>query len=145
MAGRPQKTEEEKQTMLLKLEPYLKSGLSVRKALLQSQISNTTFYAIMDRDAQFREQINIFRQFIPIMLNSSIVTYLQAIIKKQNDKVELTKDDLNFLKWFALNSNVTKGEYGERKEVGLYDPEAEIQRIAGLIDEVAEKSDEPKK
>ena len=56
------------------------------------------------------------------------------------------KLDVNFLKWFALNSNMTKGEYGERKEIGLYDPEAEIQRIAGLIDEASEPiKDEPDK
>ena len=135
--GRPETTEEQKQEMLQKLEPYLKSGLSVRKSLKEAQIPSSTFYDILSRDTKFSEQIDRFQQFIPVLLNSSIVRQLQSIIQKQNigSSTPLTKEDIDFLKWFATNSNLTKEEYGERKEIGLVDPEAELQRIKELIAE----------
>jgi hypothetical protein len=137
--GRPAITEEDKQEMLQKLEPYLKSGLSIRKALKEAEIPSSTFFDIMSKDLKFAEQINRFRQFVSVLLNNAIVRKLQDIIKKQNAGTELTKDDTDFLKWFATNSNLTREEFGERKDIGLYDPEIEIQKIAGLIDELSTK------
>jgi len=133
--GRPPISEEDKKIMLQKLEPYLKSGLSVRKSLLEAEISSSTFYYIMDRNPKFLEQINRYRQFVSVLTNNAIVRHLQDIIKKQNAEQTLTAEDNSFLKWFATNSNLTRGEFGERKNIGIYDPEAEIQRLAGLLDE----------
>lgn len=42
--GRPKISEETKNEMLSKLEPYLKSGVSIRKALIEDQIPAATFY-----------------------------------------------------------------------------------------------------
>ena len=133
--GRPEITDEEKKSILQKLEPYLKSGLSVRKALLEAKIPNSTFYMLMDRDEEFLEQINLFKQFVSVMLNSSIVNQIHDIISRQSKGETLLREDVEFMKWFATNSNLTRDEYGERKEVGTYDPEAEIHRINKLIEE----------
>jgi hypothetical protein len=149
--GRPEITEDEKKEMLQKLEPYLKSGISVRKALKEAQIPNSTFYKLMERDEQFREQIDRFKQFISIILNNSIIRHLHTIVAKQTPKEGeaeelLTKEDMEFLKWFATNSNLTKEEYGERKDIGIVDPESEIHRISGLIEELTDgKKNEPSK
>lgn len=137
--GRPETTEGEKQEMLSKLEPYLKSGFSVRKALIETGISNATFYRLMDRDERFREQINRFRQFVSVLLNNSIVRQLQDIIQKQNGKIPLNDKDISFLQWFATNSNLTREEFGERKDIGIYDPEVEIQKLNKLIEEATKK------
>jgi len=134
-SGRPETTQEEKNIILHKLEPYLKTGLSVRKALLQAEIANSSFYDIMEKDPIFSEQIAVFQQFISIMLNSSVTSHLQSIVKKQNDKLDLTSDDIKFMEWFALNSNITKEEYGERKKVNFTDPEVEIQKVKKLLEE----------
>lgn len=139
--GRPPINEEQKKQMLSKLEPYLKSGLSVRKALKEAQISSATFYRIMDKDEGFREQIDRFRQFVAVLLNNSLVRELQNIIKKQNDGQPLTSEDKSFLWKFATTSNLTREEFGERKTIGLYDPEVEIQRVANLIDEATGEDD----
>lgn len=133
--GRPPITEKQKQEILQKLEPYLKSGLSVRKALMQAKIPNSTFYTLMERDDKFKEQIRVYSQFLSIMLNSSLVKELQAIVKKQNGGITLNADDKKFMQWFALNSNLAKDEYGERKKVNVIDPQAEIERIKNLIKE----------
>lgn len=135
VGGRPEITEQEKQDILSKLEPYLKSGLSVRKALLEAGVANATFYRLMDRDEGFREQINRFKNFVAVLLNNAIVRQLQGIIKKQNDNVALTKEEQGFLQWFATNSNLTREEFGERKDIGIYDPEAELHRLMEVIED----------
>lgn len=140
--GRPETTEEEKQEMLQKLEPYLRSGLSIRKALKEAQVPNSTFYDLMSRDSKFSEQIGRFRQYLSILLNSSIIKHLQSITRKQNENVPLTKEDISFLQWFATNSNLTREEFGERKDVGFYDPEAEIQRLARIMESDDDEGDD---
>ena len=135
-------TQEQKDDIVRRLEPYLKSGLSVRKSLIEAEIPRSTFYDLMSNDLEFADKINRFRQFVSVLLNNAIVRQLQAIIKKQNDKDELTDKEQGFMQWFALNSNLTKDEFGERKEVGIYDPEVEIQKIARIIDSQQPKKDE---
>ena len=140
--GRPAITEEEKKQMVQKLEPYLKSGLSIRKAVIEAKIPRSTFYDLMAKDKEFSDQIDRFRQFLPIMLNSTIVSHLQSIVLKQNppagkEKVPLTEEDIAFLKWFATTSTLTKEEYGERKDISFFDPEAEIQRVKIALEEMS--------
>lgn len=141
--GRPPLTPEERalkiQEMSQKLEPYLKSGLSVRKALAEVKISKTDFYRMMDSEEGFRDTINRFRQFISVLLNNAIVHELMVIVKKQNRNEPLSKEDRQFLFWFALNSNGTKEEYGRRENISLYDPEAEIQKIKAILEESTTK------
>ena len=155
-AGRPEITEEQKKDMLDKVKPYLTSGLSIRKSLREAGIPRASFYNIMDRDEEFRSKIDQFRQFTSIMLNNAVIRHLQDIIRRQNFepteeqkakgifKLPLSKDDLEFLKWFATNSNLTREEFGERKDVGFYDPEAEIQRLARIMESDEGEDDEPK-
>lgn len=144
--GRPPLTPEEKnqkiQEMSQKLEPYLKSGLSVRKALAEAQISKDMFYRMMDEDEGFRDKIDTFKNFVSVLLNNTLIRELQSIIEKQNGNEtkgikpqRLDAIDIGFLKWFALNSNSTKEEWGERKDVTLFDPETEIQKVKKMIEE----------
>lgn len=144
MAGRPKLTPEEiaekKKGVLQKIEPYLKGGLSVNKALGEAHIVNSEFYEFMREDEDFREKINQFRNFVPILLNNIIVRELMAISEKQNGNPtrkrppqKLSKEDKEFLWKFALNSNLTRGEFGERKQVEQFDPEAEIQKVQSML------------
>ena len=99
-AGRPVLTPEElkekKTKVLQKIEPYLKSGLSVNKALREAQIANSEFYAYMREDEDFRERIDTFRQFTAVLLNNALVSELQNVIKKQNGYTDFRKK-LHFL------------------------------------------------
>lgn len=148
--GRPHLTEaqkaERKEYLLQKLEPYLKSGLSVNKALCETKIHNSEFYKFMAEDEFFRDGVSRFRQYIAVLVNQAIVTELFAIVEKQNgneakniDPQPLSKDDIKFLMWFALNSNLTKEEWGRRENINLYDPEAEIQRVKSILEEQTTK------
>lgn len=148
--GRPPMTPEQRakkiQEMSQKLEPYLKSGLSIRKALGEAKISKDSFYRMMDADEGFRDTINRYRQFVAVLLNNAIVRELMTIVEKQNGNEAknikpqaLSKEDRQFLFWFALNSNNTKEEYGRRENISLYDPEAEIQRVKSLLEQQTTK------
>lgn len=135
----PEQIAEKKKEILQKIEPYLKTGLSVNKAIREAQVHNSEFYKYMNEDELFREKINQYRQYIAILLNSSLVSHLREIVNRQAEKKPLHKEDIAFLQWFALNSNLTKGEFGERKDVNLFDPEAEIQKVKGILEEETTK------
>lgn len=142
--GRPRLTEEEKKLrmeyLFRKLEAYLMSGLSVNKALREAKVFNSEFYKYMREDRLFREKIARCRQFIGVLANKAIITELFTIFDKQNgneakntEPQPLSKDDIGFLCWFALNSNLCREEWGRCKNVDLFDPEFEIQRVKRLI------------
>lgn len=138
--GRPSITEQEKMDILHKLEPYLKTGLSINKALSEAKIPSSTFYKLMKEDEKFVERINTFRNFVAILTNNALIKQLMVITTKQNppkghEISPLNKEDIKFLQWVALNSNLMKDEWGERKTVDMPDPEAEIQKIKAMLEE----------
>lgn len=145
--GRPQITEDEKRIILLKIEPHLKSGLSIRKAVSKAQISRATFYRIMEKDQEFRDQIDRFKQYISVQLCKAIYNELKYISDKQKGDKEkniapqsLDKEDVKFLMWYAMNSNSTKEEWGRRETITPYDPEEEIQKLKKMIEEATTKN-----
>lgn len=143
--GRPTLTDKELENYLddifRRIEPYLKSGLSVNKACNNSQISKSMVYKYIQENENFAEKIKHAQQFISVIFSKTIVKQLHKIIKKQNDGVMLTKEDIDFLKWFAVNSNLTREEFGRRENIQFFDPETEIQRIANIIDQAATKDE----
>ncbi len=138
--GRPPISQEQKQEMLSKLEPYLKIGLSIRKACIQAGIPRANFYKCNEEDEEFRYQIERFQQFLSVLVNNAIVRELQVIVEKQNGNEAtgirpqfLNKDDIKFLWKFVLNSNLTKEEWGRRENVSSFDPEVEIQKVKAIM------------
>lgn len=138
--GRPLLTQEQKAQrktdLLQKLEPYLKSGLSVNKTLKEAKVFNSEFYKYMAEDELFRREIERFKQYISILVNYALVHELMTIVDKQNHNEPLLKEDVKFLWWFALNSNLCREEWGRRDNINLsFDPEEAIQRVRTLIEE----------
>lgn len=97
--GRPKTSEEQKtkrkEDLLRKLEPYLKSGLSVNKSLKEAKIFSSEFYKYMADDKFFGEKIEKFRQYTSILVNSVLVNHLHSIIRKQNRGEQLTQENLD--------------------------------------------------
>lgn len=112
--------------------------------MLEAGVPKATFYRLMDRDEEFRDKIDGFRQFVSVLVNSALITQLRAILQEQtaNPGQKIAKDDVAFLQWFANNSNLTKGEFGDRKSIALTDPEAEIQKLMSSIDEKADPDED---
>lgn len=145
-SGRPALTDEEKDLIFRKLEPYLKSGLSLNKACLNAQIPKSTVYEQIKKDTIFADKIETAKQFFSIAVSNVVTENLRKILQTQETikgdiNKRLPKDDLEFIKWLALNSKNTKEEFGSRADVYVFDPQAEIQKINDAIDEVAEDDD----
>lgn len=142
IGGRPRLTPEQlaekKSKLLQKIEPYLKTGLSVNKALHEAKIFNSEFYRYMREDEFFRDEVNRYKQYISVLVNQAIVTELFRIAEKQNGRETtqpLSKDDHKFLWWLALKHNSCKEEWGRRKNIDSFDPAEEIQRVKRLVEE----------
>lgn len=141
MGGRPRLTPEQiterKLRLLRKIEPYLKSGLSVSKSLHETKIFNSEFYKFMAQDEFFKDEVSRYRQYPSVLANQIIVTELFRIVEKQNGRETtqpLSKDDHKFLWWFVKHSNLCKEEWGRHKNAKSFDPEVEIQKIRSMLD-----------
>ena len=142
--GRKPVSEEMKKDMVSKIEPYLKSGLSIRASLSEAGISRATFYRIMSEDEKFRDQITQFRNYVSILVNNTIVGELMRIAEKQSGNSEkgikpklLSSQEIKFIWKFALKSNLTQEEFGRTKNDDTFDPEEEIQKVKNIIDQSA--------
>ena len=134
----PAFTEESKLRMVQRVEPYLKAGLSIRKACLLSGVPRSSLYKIIEEDEFLRDQIDQFRIYLNVLTITIISRHLHSIIKKQQSGIELSSEDLNFVKWYALNSNQCKEEFGwKARSTPPFDPEAEIMRLNSLIEQHA--------
>lgn len=143
--GRPPATQEEIDSIVQKLEPYLKAGLSLTKACLQTGVARSVVYGLMEKNDSFRERMEVLRNFFSILVNTAIVTQLRHVMKKQaipegakKPVEELNKNEYEFLKWLATTSNLTKEEFNNRSEVKLVDAEVELRRLLNVIDGQAE-------
>lgn len=138
----PVQKEKRKDYLLRKLEPYLKSGLSVNKALKEAKVHNSEFYRYMKADRLFGEEIARFKQYISVLVNQIFTNELLWIAQKQNgDKTrgiepqELNSQDVEFLIWYGTHALVCGEEWGRRKEINYFDPELELQKLKQLIDD----------
>lgn len=147
MPGRPPLTEDQKNELVQKLTPYLKAGLSVKKACVEAGLPKSTVYDYLTVDEGFSDQIGRIQQSISVKLAMTFAKQLDVISTKQAESTALSKDDIDFLKWMALNSISTKEEFGKRETIASFDPEAEIQKVKRMIEENSsteiEHDDEP--
>lgn len=131
--GRPALTKEEKESFVQKLEPYLKVGLSIRKACNEAGIPKSTVYDLLEKDREFSDKITTFQQHLSVLLSSISYKALIRINQKLERNDDFTNNDIHYLQWFAVHSKATKEEFGEQTELSIIDPEKEFQRIMQAI------------
>ena len=132
--GRPSLPKEHSENIVRKLEPYLKTGMTLRKACFESGVPRQQVYYWMNIDQDFSDKIQRLRQYLSVILNNTLFRELLVIIRKQNTGLPLDRDERRFLIWYALNSGQLIEEFGRRVKMDAYDPEVEIARIAEMID-----------
>ena len=138
--GRPSISSENLELIVRKLEPYLRSGKTLRKACILAQIPKSTVYKYYDVNDEFTDKIdtfsaypsilisdNFFRRLVDISKRSKRLAELENLISSKkiskekylSEKVrnEITENDWSFLKWYALNSHSTREDWGRRIEV----------------------------
>ena len=141
--GRPPKTQEDLAGIVRELEPYLKQGLSIKKACQQAKVSWSTVYDYYSKDTWFSDQIDTLRAYKSVLV-SNIFSFklelinakmevIRALYQKLSDpdmdsaqrvltldqiqKMEATVSEVEFLKWVAVNDKTLREEYGLRTEV----------------------------
>ncbi len=134
MIGRPPLTPEQKNEIVQKLEPYLKSGMTLRKACYEANIPKSTVYDLKEKDIEFSDKIERFQQHISILVSNTTYLLVVKIHSKVEKGEELTKQEYGFIKWFALNSKCTKEEFGNRMEVEVIDPEKQLREVKKIIE-----------
>lgn len=122
-----------------RLEPWLKMGLSVNKSCLQEGIPRSTVYDLIREDEVFAEKITRARNYLSIITSDILTSAMFALAGKVKKRIPLKASEFAFAQWFALNSNMTFEEYGERKNVTTETPEERIRRTKQLIEEAVSK------
>ncbi len=131
-------TNKQKHMMVRQIEPYLKSGLSIRKACEQSGVPRSTFYDIMASDDDFADQIKRFQSYVSVVTMGLFMQELMLIYNKCKSGEKMDWQDLKFLMWFATNSRHCRDEFGQvqRNQLSV-DPQAEISKLTKMIDAYA--------
>ncbi|MBI3397422.1 hypothetical protein HY045_03010, partial [Candidatus Woesebacteria bacterium] len=93
-----------------KLEPYLCSGLSIRKACNEARVGRAWLYTLMERDENFADQIARAEQYLSVIVNGIIFRELLRIVIKQQNNEKLSTLDQDFLMWFVVHSTSTREE-----------------------------------
>lgn len=131
-------TKELKEQIVHRVEPYLKSGLSIHTACLQAGVPRSTLYKIMEENTYLRDRVDRSRQFFSVAVSNIVARKLHAILLRQQSGEEIEGEDLEFIKWIALNSTHCREEFGKVSRMARnFDPEAEIMRLNSLIEQHA--------
>ena len=167
--GRPPLTREELQTIVRKLEPFLKSGQSLKRACLNAQVSHTTAYKYYKEDEWFADQIDAFSSYPTNLVGNLFFGRLVGITAKYNklqdaeadfekgtiDEKEykqirednfITRDEWSFVWQYATRSKATRDEYGMRAELTGKDgeplvPETSTREVAELLHKILHTDD----
>lgn len=120
--------EARKRILLQTIEPFLKNGLSVNKAISEAKIHNSELYKYMQEDTEFRDKIERSRNFTAIILSNALFKELLEVVKRQKEVGILVGEDRKFL-WKLIKSNKnTRQEWG-RARISEFDPEQEIEKM----------------
>jgi len=132
--GRPLLNEHEVSTIFQKLEPYLMTGLSIRKSCHLAKVPRSTVYCLLERNRGFLDQIARSRQYISVLVSTITSRMLAEISNKQIKGKRVTGIEMDFLQWYALHHASCAEEYGRKPGSNQYDPELEMEKIRILIE-----------
>jgi hypothetical protein len=128
--GRPQISDRAKDLLVRKLEPYLHSGISLRKACQEAKVNRAWVYTLIQRDDTFADQITHAKEFLGVYFNHFVFRIVSGYCYRILSGQQLESEELNFLKWFALHARATYQEFGQRINTGvIIDTEMEFRRF----------------
>ena len=128
--GRPLTSSSSKELLFQKLEPYLNSGLSLRKACREAKVNRAWIYTPIQRDDNFADQIVRAKEFLGAYFNHFVFRVVSGYCYRILDGKRLEPEELDFLKWFALHANTMSEEFGRRINTDIaLDTEMEFRRF----------------
>lgn len=163
--GRPELNTSQLDLIVRKLEPFLKRGISVRKACHLANIPHSTVYDYLNKDDMFSDRIEAIKSY-RLSLVSDLLSYrlekissniktIKGIEKALNNpklkpeiknnmetivyRLEPTKDDWKFIEWLATNDKTINESFGIRKDY-FYEEKFPLSTILDKL-ETPEKTD----
>jgi len=137
MSGKPSLSKEEVDIIFRKLEPYLKTGLSLNKSCVSANVPKSTVYDLYNDDGLFAEKIDASKNYLSVVTSSIIFNELERIFQNQKSGVSANRDDHRFVQWFATNHKVNTEEYcpeyRDPHEMYLEKANQEIDKMAEMI------------
>lgn len=137
MLGKPPLTQEEIDDIFRKLEPRLKTGLSINKACLEAKVPKSSVYDLIKENEQFAERVEAAKNYHTVLI-ADIVTKELELAAKMAGSMQLTSDQIKLILWVALHSTNTREEYEKRevevkKEITLETDEEFKRRILAIL------------
>lgn len=112
--GRPALTQEQIDDVFHKLEPHLRTGLSLYKACLEAKIASSTVYEIYKRNEQFMERVEAVKNYRQVLLNDIVTKELVRIQSKATNLLPLEANEVKFIQSLMLHQTEIKDTLEER-------------------------------
>lgn len=136
MIGKPVISEIETNMIFRKLEPYLKTGVSLNKACLMANVPKSTVYDLYKENFQFAEKIDTSKNYLSIVTSNIFYTEIERIKNLQSDNKVIDKNDLHFIQWFTLNHKSGSEEFGKQAVDLVSERQSEIQEALSSLRKV---------
>lgn len=156
--GRPELNNSQLDLLVRKMEPYLKRGLSVRKACQLANIPHSTVYDYLNKDQEFSDKIEAIKSYKANLVMDIISYRLEKVVRKvctlrklentlassnlppnikeklqsKISDYELTKEEWKFIEWVALNDKGLSEYFSNTKDRNS----SEKEPISSLLDKL---------
>lgn len=139
MVGKLPLSQDDINIIFHKLDPYLRTGISLNKSCLMADVPKSTVYDLYKENLQFAEKIDTSKNYLSITTSSIFYTEIERVKSLQLKNKTINKEDLRFIQWFALNHKSNYEEFG-KEALDLADDRQtelaeEIVKLAKIIDD----------
>lgn len=141
--GRPKFTDEQYNNWLNDMAPYLKMASSIYYACDKSGIINH-YYSIMEKyrlNDWFSTKVDAYRREIGEITNNATVRLMRRIEEKSKQEIPLSKEELDFMKWFSEKHRTAQPFFVTRTEQVVKD-DKEVGKILDVLEETKTNYDD---
>ena len=135
--GRPPHSEEQYQSWLDELSPFLKLGNSLSYAIEKAELTKhrTTLYEKYNLGDWFSDKVDIFMKMPGEIVNSIFTRMIGAIDEKIKQEQPLTAEDYKNLRFFAEKHRSCQPFFTNRTEMDVKDFKESTARIIARLEE----------
>lgn len=130
--GRPNHTDEQYQTWLDEMKPFLKQAASLHYAMEKAGIiqHKDSIYKKYKEGDWFSEKVDIYRAYPGELVNNVFMREIDRIVEKSKKDERLSKDELDTIKFIAEKHRTAQTFFVNRTE------SAEAAPVGKILDDV---------
>jgi|SRR3990167_2782657 len=135
--GRPPYPEEQYQSWLDELSPFLKLGNSLSYAIEKAELTKhrTTLYEKYNLGDWFSDKVDVFMKMPGEIVNSIFTRMISAIDDKVKQEQPLTTEDYKNLRFFAEKHRSCQPFFTNRTEMDVKDFKGATARVIAQLEE----------